>query len=277
MKPVFIAVGTAANRAARNTLEQLIGQTFDFIYTESEDGKEIQEELPEECLQQWSKEQRTIVLLATLGGETGRRISLRMVEQLQSHNLFYYFWGTLPFIFEGRKRIVNALQASKDILKTKNRCFVLLQHNDVDIFYPSSLEEAWDQANYVLTIFIAKIILIHNWLVDMEYEYVLENVLNELIHNAENGDVHAQVKLGKIYCCNQDFEKAIAWFKKAAEQGNDDAQLGLGLCYEFGYESGIKSDIKQVSEWYKKSAAQKNELAQKYLNLLDLTCSVNWE
>ena len=123
-------------------------------------------------------------------------------------------------------------------------------------------------------VFLAKVTLIHNWLFDIEYKYVSENDLNELIHNAENGDVHAQVKLGKVYCCNRDFEKAIIWFRKSEEQGNDDAQFGLGLCYEFGF--GLK-DEEQAGEWYKKSADQKNRFAQEYLKYFGLTnCVVKW-
>ncbi|WP_455629595.1 hypothetical protein [Parabacteroides sp.] len=85
----------------------------------------MQEELPEECLQQWFKEQRTIVLLAALGGETGHRISLRIAEQLKANNLFYYFIGTLPFIFEGRERIRNTCGTLKEVTQIKNRCFIL--------------------------------------------------------------------------------------------------------------------------------------------------------
>lgn len=276
MKSILITVGTAANRVVRNTLRQQIGQVFDFIYTESEDGKEVQEELPEEYLKQWCKEPVTIVLFVTLGGETGRGISLRIVEQLKSYNLFYYFWGTLPFLFEDKKRIINAIETLKTITKIKNRCFILVQNYEkirVEL-YGLSIDKAWEYANLGLMIPITKIMIIHNWLTDVERKNESENDLNELINNAENGNVYTQVKLGKIYYCNQDFEKAIAWFKKAVEQGNDDAQFGLGLCYEFGF--GLK-DEEQAGEWYKKSADQKNRFAQEYLKYFGLTnCVVKW-
>lgn len=273
MKSILITAGTGANRAVRNTIGKQWEQKFDFVLTESEEGELVLEKLPEEYLEQWRKEPVTIILLVALGGKTGALISLRIVEQLNAYNLSYYLLATLPFVYEGSSKILNALQTLNAIKQKISQGLIFIQNNEnVRLFECLSIDESFRKSDQAIMINMIKIILFKDWLGDIKNE--LEDDLKELICNAENGDVHAQIKLGKIYCCNQDFEKAIAWFEKAAEQGNDDAQLGLGLCYEFGYESGIKSDIKQANEWYKKSAAQKNELAQKYLDLLDLTCVV---
>ena len=57
--------------------------------------------------------------------------------------------------------------------------------------------------------------------------------------------------------CGQkiDFEKAIKWYKKAAENGNSTAMDNLGCNYEFG-ECGLQIDLKEALKWYKK--AQEN-------------------
>jgi len=41
---------------------------------------------------------------------------------------------------------------------------------------------------------------------------------------------------------------ATAWFRKAAEQGNADAQLSLGVKCEFGL--GVEQDYAQAVVWF---------------------------
>ena len=56
-----------------------------------------------------------------------------------------------------------------------------------------------------------------------------------------------------------DYTKAAPLFRKAAEQGNAKAQLGLGLLYLKG--KGIRQDDKKAAEWYRKAAEQGNGIA----------------
>lgn len=56
---------------------------------------------------------------------------------------------------------------------------------------------------------------------------------------AEQGDIDAQYKLGNCYYngngVSEDKAEAVKWYRKAAEQGNVDAQYSLGNCYSNGY------------------------------------------
>jgi len=52
----------------------------------------------------------------------------------------------------------------------------------------------------------------------------------------------------------QDNEKAVEWFLKAAEQGNAEAQFALGVCYHNG--EGVKQDYEQTIKWLQKAAEQ---------------------
>ena len=52
----------------------------------------------------------------------------------------------------------------------------------------------------------------------------------------------------------QDRGQAAAWIRKAAEQGNADAQWGLGEKYENG--EGVPQDYAQAFVWYRKAADQ---------------------
>jgi TPR repeat protein len=63
----------------------------------------------------------------------------------------------------------------------------------------------------------------------------------------------------------KDAAEAVKWFRKAAEQGNADAQNKLGCCYEEG--SGAKKDLAEAAKWYRKAAEQGNAYAQHNLGV----------
>ena len=67
----------------------------------------------------------------------------------------------------------------------------------------------------------------------------------------------------------QDYSQAVAWFRKAAEQGNDVAQYNLGEMYREG--RGVPQDEGEATTWYKKAAEQGNEDAKKALEQLGIT------
>lgn len=78
-------------------------------------------------------------------------------------------------------------------------------------------------------------------------------------------------------------EKAVEWYRKAAEQGLAKAQCNLGVCYENG--EGVAKDQAIAVQWYRKAAEQGLALAQYNLGLLyekgdgvdkDITKAVDW-
>jgi S1-C subfamily serine protease len=54
--------------------------------------------------------------------------------------------------------------------------------------------------------------------------------------------------------------EAVKWFRKAAEQGNADAQNKLGCCYAEG--RGLKKEPVEAAKWYRRAAEQGNAPAQ---------------
>ena len=62
-----------------------------------------------------------------------------------------------------------------------------------------------------------------------------------------------------------DYDKAMEYFRKAAEQGYADAQWGLGWCYETG--RGVTQDYNEAVRWYRKAADQGNAGAQNNLGV----------
>ncbi len=77
---------------------------------------------------------------------------------------------------------------------------------------------------------------------------------------AENGDIDAQSKLCEIYgpfaeqSNAQDYAQGAAWCRRAAEQGNAEAQFMLGVAYGLG--KGVPQDYTQEAYWDRKAAEQ---------------------
>lgn len=93
--------------------------------------------------------------------------------------------------------------------------------------------------------------------------------VQSLLERAEAGDAYAQAELGYRYHTGegieQDYSKAIQWYRLAAEQGQPYAQYNLGLAYAFG--QGVEQDPAQAAEWYRKAAAQGQKVAAFSLGL----------
>ncbi|WP_163366756.1 tetratricopeptide repeat protein, partial [Klebsiella aerogenes] len=64
----------------------------------------------------------------------------------------------------------------------------------------------------------------------------------------------------------QDHEKAVTWYTKAAEQGHADAQYNLAVSYDEG--EGVERDGSKAVFWYTKAANQGNRDAQNNLGVM---------
>ncbi|MGH7181126.1 MAG: tetratricopeptide repeat protein, partial [Nitrospiraceae bacterium] len=79
---------------------------------------------------------------------------------------------------------------------------------------------------------------------------------------AEQGDAKAQYNLGVMYDKGQglpqDYQEALKWYRKAAEQGQ--AQNNLGAMYDDG--QGVPQGYQEALKWYRKAAEQGQVQAQ---------------
>jgi len=84
---------------------------------------------------------------------------------------------------------------------------------------------------------------------------------------AEQGDANAQADLGAMYYAGdgvpKDLAKAFEWYQKAATQGLTYAQFALGAMYSAG--DGVPKDPAKAVEWYRKAAEQGDANAQNSL------------
>lgn len=62
---------------------------------------------------------------------------------------------------------------------------------------------------------------------------------------------------------SQNYAEAAEWYRKAAEQGNANAQYSLGHMYLFG--QGVRQDSREAANWFQKAAERGNSAARKRL------------
>ena len=71
---------------------------------------------------------------------------------------------------------------------------------------------------------------------------------------------------GRDYHRSKNYTEAAKWYRKAAEQGNADAQCNLGVLYEDG--KGVTQNYSEAAKWYRMAANQGLADAQYFLSYL---------
>lgn len=90
----------------------------------------------------------------------------------------------------------------------------------------------------------------------------------ELMPLAEKGNAKAMGRIGSLYRDGkggvaQDYTEAMAWYRKAADGGDDYAQNNLGVMYQ--NEMGVPYNEKEAISLYRKAAKQGNAVAKENL------------
>ena len=87
---------------------------------------------------------------------------------------------------------------------------------------------------------------------------------------AKSGKVEAQTTLAAMYATGDglagDPDKAVEWYRRAAEAGDATAQNNLALFYEAG--ESVPRDMAEAARWYRKAAEQGAAIAQYNLAVL---------
>jgi TPR repeat protein len=90
-------------------------------------------------------------------------------------------------------------------------------------------------------------------------------------------------QLGRAYSKANNLGAATAQYRKAADQGNAEAQTALGQGYQNGY--GVPRDYTEALKWYRKAADQGFAVAQASLGVMyqngqgvpqDYAAAVKW-
>jgi TPR repeat protein len=88
---------------------------------------------------------------------------------------------------------------------------------------------------------------------------------------AARGNVKAQHLLGQVYTLlGRDMPgnpaEALKWFRKAAEQGDVDSQINVGITYFAGYN--VPQNYAEAAKWFRRAADQGDSGAQAQLGNL---------
>lgn len=76
----------------------------------------------------------------------------------------------------------------------------------------------------------------------------------------------AQRMLGALYAQSSSMEEAVKWYWKAANQGDAESQLQLGICCVLG--KGVPESLETAVEWFEKAAQQGHARAAYFLGCI---------
>ncbi|MHB1749843.1 MAG: tetratricopeptide repeat protein [Acidithiobacillus sp.] len=93
-----------------------------------------------------------------------------------------------------------------------------------------------------------------------------ESIRKAMEKGAADGNTKAINALAIYYDQTKDYQKAIHWYKKGAEDGDPEAEYELG--YFLCEGPGVTHDIQAGMAWLKKAADQKNQNAMKLMGYL---------
>ena len=128
----------------------------------------------------------------------------------------------------------------------------------------------WQKQKVVLSLIlfivlvIGGIIIVNNLTSDPTSDKK-ERTYAEIAEDAEAGDAKAQYELGNMFYYGnkgvpQNHELAMAWYRRAADQGNTDAQFSIGQMYAIGF--GVPKNMSEALKWYQKAGENGNLNAQ---------------
>jgi TPR repeat protein len=90
------------------------------------------------------------------------------------------------------------------------------------------------------------------------------NSFDEMRKAAEEGDAQAQSYLGVSYQTGQgvalDYYEAVKWFRRAADQNDTVAQCYLGFCFLSG--QGVPQEFGEAARWFREAAELGDPAAQ---------------
>ncbi len=96
-----------------------------------------------------------------------------------------------------------------------------------------------------------------------EVEEDYEEAVKWYTKAAEQGHAAAQLMTGYLYYYGhgvaKDYEEAVKWWTAASEQGDVRSQVMLAICYYLG--RGVKLDYQEARHWYRLAGVQDSDLA----------------
>ena len=111
-------------------------------------------------------------------------------------------------------------------------------------------------------IFIASIVLFIFFCMLSRFDLLFEELLFDVDPYAIWLPQKQYCKLGDGHYYISNYKRVVEWYRKAAVQGNADAQCNLGVCYYFG--NGVSKDYNIAAQLYRKVSNVEDYSASDY-------------
>ena len=87
--------------------------------------------------------------------------------------------------------------------------------------------------------------------------------LDDLVKRAEVGDTDCLVAVGVVHHSRQEYSDAMRYLTLAADRGNSNAMIGIGLLHYKGH--GVPENEAEATRWFRMAAFKGNETAMLYV------------
>ncbi|MGD0942124.1 MAG: tetratricopeptide repeat protein [Terracidiphilus sp.] len=87
--------------------------------------------------------------------------------------------------------------------------------------------------------------------------------MDDLVRRAESGDTDCEVAVGVVHHSRQEYSDAMRYLSLAAEKGNSNAMVGIGLLHYKGH--GVPENEAEATRWFRIGAFKGNVTAMLYL------------
>jgi len=137
---------------------------------------------------------------------------------------------------------------------------------------PEDAVEAYNKGNYAQAIELLRAQNNLGWMYDVGKGVAQDSQKAVKWYRlaAEQGYAAAQNNLGFFYHVGkgvtQDYQEAVKWYRLAAERGIANAQSNLGWMYDKG--KGVTQDYQEAVKWYRLAAEQGYAAAQNNLGVM---------
>lgn len=242
------------------------------------DYKDIQKEEAENWIKKRAKENsngNVFLLAGMLFGTTDKETYDMCIELLKKtiDNGFYPAWYELGLCYEkwfnAENDVKSALECYENILAEDLNSFideeivayVFSTYNHVYAIYSNESSEFVNKERAEeLKVAISQM---QTRIDQIQNDNTEKNHFLSVEKNALDGDVESFVTLGDFYVtgygCKLDYQKALYWYEKAANENNPDGLYKLALSYETGKIR--KADYNLLFKYLQKAAEAGNSLA----------------
>lgn len=286
MMTKVICIGTGACYLAQRCFVERLQGKVGFVFMDGESA--LMEQAVQDIMAQVSAQSGRVVLLATLGGNTGSVYVLKMADALERLGAEWLALVITPFGWEGNGRVGKAMETVRKLERYHRPVFIfcnerLMRRSREEQETLESFFQKQENRMLALLVEITQPFSkprpdtdpeLWGWMDGNELFSLYSRFFQEK-ESAQAGKPASESKgaqhpiestlqmvydIGMRHYVTHHYEEAFKWLNFAAEEGAMDAELLVARMYEEGL--GTNADMNKALEWYAKAAERGNAEAQ---------------